>query len=186
MKYDPNLADRLSGFTTEVFQGEVFRVTRANADPTAPSLYGGRWARPQNSDPGTAVLYTSLIYEGALAEVTSYLADLTPIPKRGIIKVTSLSVTASKVVRLTENDLTSLGVDMTQYSLREYARTQEIGSTLAWLGVDALIAPSARWPCSNLMIYTENHSYSETLEPIAEEAAEWRSWAESNGILKSK
>lgn len=184
MRYDPNLADRLSNFATKAFEGEVFRVTRASADPTAPSLYGGRWARPQNSDPGTAVLYTSLIREGALAEVTSYLADLTPLPKRGVIKVTCLAVTTSKVVRLTSNDLTNLGVDMTRYTLREYSQTQEIGSTLAWLGADALIAPSARWPCDNLMIFTDNHGYNEKLEFVADETAEWRSWAESNGIIK--
>jgi hypothetical protein len=183
MSYDPNLADRLSEFAIQVFDGEAFRVTRANADPTAPSFYGGRWARPQNSDPGTAVLYTSLVREGALAEVTSYLADLTPLPKRSVVKVTRLAVTTSKTLRLVSADLMSLGVDMTRYKERDYHRTQEIGSTLAWLGLDGLIAPSARWPCDNLMIFTDNHSYGEKLEPVAEEMVEWRAWAEENGII---
>jgi hypothetical protein len=136
MSYDPNLADRLSEFAIQVFDGEAFRVTRANADPTAPPFYGGRWARPQNSDPGTAVLYTSLVREGALAEVTSYLADLTPLPKRSVVKVTRLAVTTSKTLRLVNADLMSLGVDMTRYKERDYHRTQEIGSTprMAWSG----------------------------------------------------
>jgi len=185
MNYDPNLADRLSTYATQAFKGEVFRATRANADPVAPSLYGGRWTRPQNTDPGTNVLYTSMERNGALAEMASFLADLTPIPGPRKIKVTRLAVTTSNTLRFVRATLSDLGVDLDRYGERDYARTQEIGSTLAWLGLDGLIAPSARWACENLMIFTDNHTLGEKLEPLDEELTEWRQWAQQHRIIKT-
>ncbi len=183
--YDPALANRLSAFATEAFAGEVFRATRTSADPVAPSLYGGRWARPQNSDPGTNVLYTSMEREGAMAEVASFLVDLTPIPGPRELKVTRLAVTTSKTLRLIRTNLSALGIDMDHYGERDYRQTQEIGSTLAWLGLDGLIAPSARWTCENLMIFTDNHALSEKLEVVDDELLEWRQWAQQHGIIKA-
>jgi RES domain-containing protein len=185
MNYDPNLVDQLSAFPTEKFDGEVYRVTREGADPTAPSYSGGRWARPQNGDPGTAVLYTSLERDGALAEVTSYYALLSPLPNVQL-KVTTLAVTTSRTLRLLRTDLSKLGIDMSRYGDRDYVLTQEIGSTLAWLSLDGLIAPSARWKCDNLMIFTDNHALGEKLDVITEGPVDWKSWAESNGILPAK
>ncbi len=121
---------------------------------------------------------------GALAEVTSFLADLTPIPGPRELTVTKLAVTTSETVRLLRADLGALGVDMNEYGERDYARTQEIGSTLAWLGFDGLIAPSARWDCENLMIFTDNHKPGEKLEIVGDERVEWQLWARQNGILK--
>lgn len=184
--YDPNLADRLGTFPREAFSGEVFRATRIGADPIAPSLYGGRWARPQNADPGTNVLYTSMERDGALAEIASFLAALTPIPGPRQLKVTKLGVTTSETVRLIRADLEMLGVDIGRYGERDYARTQEIGSTLAWLGCDGLIAPSARWNCDNLMIFTDNHKLNETLEPRGEERVEWQQWAREHAFVEDR
>lgn len=184
MRYDPDLAERLGALATEAFVGDVFRATRANADATAPSLYGGRWARPQNDDPGTNVLYTSLERDGAMAEIACFLADQTPIPGRRQLKVTRLSVTTSKTLRLARADLATLGMDLSRYGERDYHRSQEIGSTLAWLGLDGLIAPSARWNCDNLMIFSDNHTLGHKLDPIGVELIEWRAWAERHGIIK--
>jgi len=183
MSYDPNLANRLSSLRTEAYVGDVVRATRHNADPTAPSFYGGRWARAQNGDPGTNVLYTSMEVDGAMAEVASFLAALTPVPGPTQIKVTRLAVSTSKCLRLLRADLVDLGVDMPLYGERDYGCTQEIGSTLAWLGVDGLIAPSARWGCDNLMIFTDNLASTEKLDPISEQLIEWREWARVNGLL---
>ncbi len=121
--------------------------------------------------------------EGALAELVSLLADQTPIPGPREFKVTRLAVSTSKALRLVRTDLVNLGVDIDHYGARDYVRTQEIGSTLAWLGLDGLIAPSARWPCENLMIFTDNHALTERLDSIDEEFVEWRAWAEKNGFI---
>ena len=79
--------------------------------------------------------------------------------------------------------MVALKVDMALYGERDYARTQQIGAALVFLGLDGLIAPSARWGCDNLMIYADNHSLSERLENLGEEQVEWRSWAQDHGFL---
>jgi hypothetical protein len=74
-------------------------------------------------------------------------------------------------------------VDLARYGERDYHRTQRIGAALAFLGLDGLIAPSARWPCDNLMIFVENHALTERLEPVADEQVEWRAWTRAHGVL---
>ncbi len=183
MIHDPALLDRLSTFQSERFEGEVFRATRANADPVAASISGGRWAPPPDGDAGYSVLYTSFERDGAIAEVVSFLAQLTPIPGARQISVTRLAVSTSQTLRLVRTDLSALGVDLARYGERDYGRTQEIGAALVFLGFDGLVAPSARWPCDNLMIFGDNHALAEALEPIGSEKVEWREWAEAHGFL---
>jgi len=183
MIHDQDLVDRLSELATERFAGDVFRATGISIDPTAPSINGGRWSTPPDGDAGIYVLYTSLDREGAIAEMCSFLAELTPIPKPRPIKVTRLAVTTSRTLHLVRADLVILGVDMTHYGERDYSLTQKIGAALAFLGLDGLIAPSARWPCDNLMIFTDNHALTERLEPLSDEQVEWRSWATIHAIL---
>lgn len=129
------------------------------------------------------ILYTSLVWDGALAEVVSYLALLTPLPTSRPLKVSRLSVSTSKTLRLVRVELQGLGVDLTRYGERDYSRTQSIGAALAFLGIDGLIAPSVRWACDNLMIYQTNHLLSERLEVLAEENVDWGDWARDNGLL---
>lgn len=120
--------------------------------------------------------------DGALAEVAAYLTLLTPVPSRPL-KVSRLGVSASRALRLARVGLEELGVDMARYGERDYGRTQSIGAALAFLGLDGLIAPSARWHCDNLMIFQTNHLPSERLEVIEEEQVDWRPWARANGFL---
>jgi hypothetical protein len=94
-----------------------------------------------------------------------------------------LAVSASKVHRLDRSDLEMLDVDMSRYGERDYAFTQKIGAALAFLGSDGLIAPSARWPCDNLVIFSDNHALTERLEVLDFEDVEWRTWARESGIL---
>ena len=94
------LVDRLGEFRPKKFDGEAFRTTRIGADSLAPSIIGGRWAPPPNEDHSVAILYTSLQREGSLAEVVSFLGDLTPIPAERPIKVSRLGVSTSQTLRL--------------------------------------------------------------------------------------
>ena len=183
MIHDQSLLDRLSALSQERFEGEVFRATRTNTDPVAASISGGRWAPPPDGDAGHFVLYTSLERDGAIAELASLLASLTPIPGSRRINVTRLAVSTSQTLRLVRTELAALRVDLARYGERDYGRTQEIGAALVFLGFDGLIAPSARWPCDNLMIFGDNHALTETLEPIETDKVEWREWARSHGIL---
>ena len=183
MIHDQILVDRLSRYSQEKVDALLFRATRASADPLARSISGGRWAPPPDGDPGFYALYTCYERDGAIAEVVSFLAEQTPIPGPRPIKVTQLAVTASKVVRLSRPDLESLGVDFARYGERDYPVTQKIGAALSFLGVDALIAPSARWRCDNFVIFMDNHALAERLEVLHSDEVEWRAWARANGLL---
>jgi RES domain len=185
MIHDQRLVDRLSVLPTELFDGAVFRATGADTDATAPSISGGRWAPPPRGDSGVSVLYTSLERDGAIAEVVSFLADLNPIPGPRPIKITRLAVTTAKTLRLARANLQALGVDLARYGERDYGRTQAIGAASEFLGLDGLLAPSARWPCDNLMIFTLNHGLNDRLEALSSEQIEWRGWARAHGILAS-
>lgn len=184
MIHDKELLRRISAFMMQPFIGEVFRVTSPSRDPLETSANGGRWGLPQNSTPGTPVLYTSMEREGALAEVASYLVELTPVPRSNPVKVSRIRLSASKVITLTKSELETLGVDWSHYGSRDYFLTQQIGAAMEHLGVDGLIAPSARHACNNLMIFSTQHGFDETLEVVAKEEVEWRSWARQRGMLQ--
>ena len=174
---------KLKAFPVEKFVGDVFRVTGLGSDPLAPSVNGGRWAPPSRSGPTAPVLYTSFEREGARAEVCSHLVQLNPVPAARPLKVSRLGVSTGRSLRLARGDLEALGVEMSRYGERDYARTQEVGGAAASLDIDGLIAPSARWPCDNLMIFTNNHHAGERLEVVGSEEVEWRARARSHGFL---
>lgn len=184
MIHDQSLVDQLSALSTEIFKGEVFRATGVSADPLAFSVNGGRWGPPARDGADVPVLYTSMARDGALAEVVSYLTLLTPLPLSRPLKVSRLGVSTSKTLRLARVNLEGLGVDLARYGERDYLLTQNIGAALAFLGLDGLIAPSARWPCDNLMIYQTNYRFlAERLEVIEEKQEDWGAWARANGLL---
>lgn len=184
MIHDQGLLDQLSGLATERFEGEVFRATGISADPLAFSANGGRWGPPARDGVDVPILYTCMARDGALAEVVSYLMLLTPMPLSRPLKVSRIGVSTAKTLRLARLSLERLGVDMGRYGERDYARTQNVGAALAFLGLDGLIAPSARWSCDNLMIYQANHTLlTERLEVIDVEHVDWGQWARANSLL---
>lgn len=180
MFHDPELLEFLSRFATERFSGECYRATPTSLDPLAPSTRGGRWA-PQGE---AAVLYTSLSRDGALAEIAFYWSQLTPLPTKPA-SLHRLRVTTRKTLRLIRTDLEKLGISAADYATISHARTQAIGAAIAFLGCDGLIAPSARWQCEHLMIFTDNYDPHDPLEVIATEEIDWLHWARENNFLSS-
>ena len=178
MIHDPALLERLSTFVTEPFDGEVFRATRQSLDPVAPSTSGGRWM-PRDLAP---VLYTSLLREGALAEICYHWGQLTPRPSKPAV-VHRLAVSTERRLRLLKGDLRDLDVDMQRYQELYYHRTQEIGAAVAFLGCDGLMVPSARWDCENLVLFMDSHKLNNRLEALANEAVDWQTWARDAGLL---
>jgi RES domain-containing protein len=181
--HDTALLDCLSRFRRLRLEGRFFRATGISIDPTAASISGGRWSPRPDSVFGVPALYTSFTREGALAELCSFLADITPIPKARMIKVTSLEISVLEAVRVQRDDLVTLGVALDRYGQRDYSRTQQIGAALAFLGVDGLIAPSARWDCENLVVFQDNHNMVERMKVGSSETLDWRAWAVANGII---
>jgi RES domain len=182
MIHEQRLVDQLSALPVERFEGEVYRTTSVGADPIAPSTSGGRWGPPQDNATEVSVLYTSFERDGSLAEVVSYLLQLTPRPRVRALKTSRLGVSTAKTLRLARITLQGFGVDMQRFGERDYARTQQIGAAIAFLELDGLIAPSARWTCDNLIIFTANHSLNERLDVIDHEEIEWQEWAKAHGI----
>jgi hypothetical protein len=178
LSHDAALVDALSRRSVATFSGEVFRATIPGYDPLAASTRGGRWS----THGGPSVLYTSLERDGALSEIAFHWSQLTPIPKRPVT-LHALAVETTRTLRLIRVDLASLGVEDARYETINYERTQEVGAAVAFLGCNGLIAPNARWPCENLMIYMDNVPLDRTFAVTSATSVNWIEWARQNGRL---
>ena len=181
MIHDTALVRKLERLTTTAFKEPVFRATRAGQEPLAASIHGGRWAPPGD----VSVLYTSLEREGALAEIVYHWSLLTPLPSKGM-EVHLISASASRTLKLIEAQLWDLGVERSEYTTRNYQRTQEIGAAVEFLGCDGLIVPSARWKCDNLVLFMNQHDIGEeTLQLIRSEPVDWKEWGRAKGFISA-
>ena len=148
---DLQLLDAIDAFKREQLNAEVWRLAREGRDPLLGAPSRSRWC-----DGKIDVLYTSLEYDGAVAEIHALL-NLQPVfPSRDRWFAHKLKVSAAQTLRLADlKTLGKLGVDPARYPERDYARTQEIAGAAYFLGFDGLIAPSARWACLNLVLFTD-------------------------------
>lgn len=178
MLHDADLLRRLEAMPQEPFAGDTFRATRLGLHPLAASFNGGRWMPPD----AAAVLYTSLAREGALAEIAFHWSRLTPLPTRPVL-VHRLRVASRRTLCLLRADLSALGVAEDAYAGINLPRTQAIGAAVDFLGCDGLIAPSARWPCDNLMLFPDRLGEGAALELVSSETLAWAPWARENGFL---
>lgn len=178
MIHDPELLDQLADLPTESFNGAVFRATRLSLDPLAASGNGGRWG-PSG---GPNVLYTSLLRDGALAEISYHWSQQTPRPSKPAVMHT-LRVTSPRTLRLIRADIAVLGVGANEYDRPNLHRTQEIGAAIEFLGYDGIIAPCARWSCDNLILFPDSASFCGSLEAIGREEVDWLSWAKAHGFI---
>ena len=129
-----------------------------------------------------AILYTSVVREGALAEIAFHWSQLNPRPTKPVV-VHRLRVVTNRTLRLIRADLEALGVPDSVYMDVNPPRTQEIGAAVEFLGCDGLIAPSARWTCDNLMLFPERMGVEATVELMTSETVDWIAWAKDNGLL---
>jgi hypothetical protein len=131
-----------------------------------------------------ATLYTSMERDGALAEISYHWSQLTPIPSKPAA-VHRIRVATNKTVRLARAELVRLGVAWEQYGELNYRRTQEIGAALAHLECDGLIAPSARWPCDNVMLFQTNYMGDDDINVLVESnEVDWLSWARDHKLIE--
>jgi len=131
------------------------------------------------------ILYTSCEREGALAEIAFHWAQLTPLPSKPVA-LHRLRLTTKRTMRLLRANLETFGVTWERYGELNYARTQEIGVAVAFLGYDGLLAPSARWACENLMLFLDNHRTEENaIQMTHTEEVDWLAWARSHGLVSA-
>ena len=82
-------------------------------------------------------------------------------------------------------DLAALGVPESVYAGVNLPATQAIGAAVEHLGCDGLIAPSARWPCENLMLFPDRLGGDAALQVARSETIDWLAWAEAKGLNKA-
>jgi hypothetical protein len=145
------LLDAIDAFKREPFAQPVWRVARDGGDPIlgAPSI--SRWC-----DGTFDVLYTSLERNGALAEIYALLSIQPIFPSKVRFSVHRVTVSTRQTLRFADlATLGGLGVDVSRYRERDYSKTQPIADAAYFLGFDGLIAPSARWECLNVILFTD-------------------------------
>jgi hypothetical protein len=168
---DIDLLDSIDAFKREPFTGAVWRAVREERDPTIGSPSSSRWCNG-NFD----VLYTSLEADGAVAEVHAYLALQPVFPSKLSWSLYPIDIEARYTLRLADlPTLTRLGVDTSRYDDRKHDRTQQIADAAYFLDFDGLIAPSARWTCLNLVLFTERIA-PEAIKVGAATTIVWPAW----------
>ena len=107
--HDRVILDALEALDTEPFRGSVWRVTRRGREP----LRGGAAAHGRWSSSGEfEVLYTSLVREGALAEI-GYRLSLQPVwPSRIEHEIHTIDVRTERNLRFPDTaSLALFGID---------------------------------------------------------------------------
>jgi RES domain-containing protein len=170
---DIALLDAVDAFSRAAFKGTAWRVTRAGRDPLLGAASRSRWCTG-----GFDVLYTSLERDGALAEIFALLNSQPVFPSKPRWHVHRLSVGASRTLRLADlPTLARLGVDVARYRERDYARTQAIADAAYFLDFDGLVAPSARWDCLNLVLFTDRIAPADLVRRATEaDPIDWQAW----------
>jgi hypothetical protein len=69
--------------------------------------------------------------------------------------------------------LQELDVDTARYADLSYSRTQQIGDAAYFLGFDSMVVPSARFSCSNLVLFSERIEPAD-LESDHSEIVDWK------------
>ena len=125
---------------------------------------------------GVEVLYTSQERDGALAEI-GFRLGLEPVwPSKIAHEIHKLRVRAERALLLPDLEtLEQLGVETARYNTFEYDRTQALSSAAKFLGHDALIVPSARFACLNVVGIVDNLD-TDAVELLASESVDWTSW----------
>jgi RES domain len=173
---DLELLDAIDACPREPFDGRVWRVVREGRDPAIGSPSQSRWCNGAFD-----VLYTSLESDGAIAEIHSFLSAQPVFPSKPVWFCHELKVRTSRSLRIADlEQLQTLGVDTDSYKERRYGQTQSIADAAYFLDFDGLIAPSARWPCHIVVLFTARLQ-PEDVE-VAQSTAEpinWSAWRRS-------
>jgi RES domain-containing protein len=156
-------------------------------DVLRPGRAGGRW-----DDGSFDVLYTSSARDGALAESWFHASKGQPvIPSRIAKRIYKIEAEIGKVLDLSDiRKLQSFGVNATTYGRLHYARRtdeyptlQQIAEAAHFYEYQAIIVPNARWPTSNVVVFTE-HTPRHQLTVLDNEPVDLSRWNETTGKAK--
>lgn len=176
---DIALLDALEAHPGVAFAGDVWRIVRHDRDALQGHPSRARW------DPGAFdVLDTSMAREGALEEIHFHLSRQPVFPSKLQSILHRITVQTRRTLKLADiPTLAALGVPPDAFATLNYTRTQEIGDAAEFLGFDGIIAPSARWPCRNLVFFTDKFAPGDLV--LAEsEPVDWTAWRARRRALK--
>ena len=174
---DVELLDKLDSIQGERFEGDLWRATWAPGDPLMGDFGGGRWS-PDNA---FEALYTSLERDGALAETYHHLSRA-PVFSSSHMQINRIAITLPSVLRLSLAHLQDLGFDDPTSARIDYEKSQPIGAAAHLLEYEGLIVPSARWDCSNLVLFLDRINTDEQLHLIDSHDVNWPAWREASGV----
>jgi RES domain-containing protein len=107
---------------------------------------------------------------------------ITPRPTKPVL-LHKISLELQSAVSLSHERLGEFGVDLNSFEERDYARTQEIGDAINFLQRDALIVPSARFECNNIVLFMGNHDASLEMSVAESTPVDWNSWRAARAEL---
>ena len=168
LRHDRALLDALDVAAVS-YAGTVWRIAQVGRDPLKGSTLAGCWSGGDFS-----VLYTACEMDGALAEI-GYRLSLEPIwPSRLQHVLHEIKVECERVLDLSEfSALERLGVATAKYQSLEYSVTSRISAAAAFLEYDAMLVPSARFKCNNLVIFNERPN---SFELVKSSPIDWDAW----------
>ncbi len=124
-------------------------------------------------------LYTSYEEQGSVAEIHALLSLQPVFPSKLEWSTYQVQVELENVASLPNlRQLAELGVDTDKYRSREYGRTQEIADAALFLGFSGMAVPSARWECSNLVVFTERIGPGQLTLVGSPNRVDWDEWRE--------
>jgi len=170
---DLQLLDAIDAFKREPLNVEVWGVVAEGRDPALGRSSLSRWC-----DGTFDVLYTSLERDGAIAEIHALLTLQPVFPSKPRWRGHRLRISTTQTLKLADlPTLKTLGVDTDRSADRNTSRTQPIADAAYFLGFDGLIAPSARYRCLNLVLFTERIA-PQKIEVVSrdERPIDWDQW----------
>lgn len=172
--HDPDLLDVLEAMDPRPFHGSVWRVAWAGRDPLVGGTGGGRWHPPNDFE----ALYTSTLADGAMAEIYFHLSQA-PVFSTSHVTLYEIVVATNRTLVFNDIEaLAAIGVDREKFDRGDPTRTREAGSAARFLDFDGLIVPNARWPCTNLVLFTDRLSDRKSLVVTRESDVNWPAWRE--------
>lgn len=145
---NPRLAEVLARLAETGFDGHAWKHTLPNQSPTAANTKGARW-----NPAGVPAVYLSIERDTALAE-GAYLVGVQPQPITGMRHIHEVELSLRRVLDLRDPTVRrALGLSDADLRSSDQSACRTVGGTAEWLGVDALIVPSARTDGANLVVF---------------------------------
>lgn len=184
---DPELLEPLQQMPTRQLQSKLWRIARAGRDPLLATSPKGRW-----DDGSFDVVYTALDADTARAELHWHVTRGQPVfPSTLQLNLHELELRAESAIAFQSmSDLEPFGVVPHRFGSLDYAKlqeeysvTQRIGEAAHFLGHDAIVVPSARWPGQNLVVLTGNLRGGAFLHVRNHGHQDLRKWAADHTIV---